>query len=61
MLKFEDFIKALDKDIRVEIYSKIGEFIYNGRLKDLKYQPEYIMRIVPQHTSREVYLEIQVY
>ena len=30
-MKFEDFSKTIDKDIRVEIYDKIGELIYNGR------------------------------
>ena len=61
MLKFEDFIKALDKDIKVEIYDKIGGFMYSGKLRDLKQYPDLIMRIVPQHTSRECYLDIYVY
>ena len=61
MLKFEDFIKAIDKDIRVEIYNKIGDPMYNGKLRNLTYFPEFVMRISPQHTSREVYLEIYTY
>ena len=61
MLKFEDFAKTIDKDLKVEIYDKLGGFIWSGKLRDLKEQPELIMRIVPQHTSREVYLEIYTY
>lgn len=60
-MKFEDFSKTIDKDMRVEIYDKIGELIYNGRLSKLKDIPENILRIVPQATSREIYLEITVY
>lgn len=60
-MRFEDFSKTIDKDMRVEIYDKIGELIYNGRLSKLKDIPENILRIVPQATSREIYLEITVY
>lgn len=61
MVKFEDFIKTIDKDIRVEIYSRLGEIIHNGKISDIKYYPDNIIRIIPQSTSREVYLEIYVY
>lgn len=60
MVKFEDFIKTVDKDMRVEIYNNIGEFIYNGKLKDLKNFPESIIRLFPQYNSREVYLELVI-
>ena len=61
MVKFEELIKTLDADIRVEIYDKIGSLIHNGKLVDLKYIPDYVLRIVPQCTSREIYLEIYTY
>ena len=61
MLKFEDLMKTLDGDIRVEIYSHVGDLIHNGKLKDLKFIPDNVLRIIPQSTSREVYLEISVY
>lgn len=61
MLKFDELIKAIDKDIRIEIYNYYGDLIYNGQLKNLKNYPDSVLRIVPQSTSREVYLEIIVY
>lgn len=61
MLKFEDFAKALDKDLRIEVYDKIGNLMHNGKLKDLKFMPENIVKIVPQSTSREIFLEIYTY
>lgn len=61
MLRFEDVAKALDKDIRVEVYDKIGNLIHNGKLRDLKVMPENIIRITPQSTSREIFLEIYTY
>lgn len=60
-MKFEELVKTLDGDVRVEIYSIIGDIIHNGKLKDLKFFPDRVLRIVPQSTSREVYLEITVY
>jgi hypothetical protein len=60
-MKFEELIKTLDGDIWVEIYSMLGDVIYTGKLKDLKYIPDKVMRIIPQSTSRQVYLEIYVY
>ena len=60
-MKFEELIKTLDGDIWVEIYSMLGDIIYTGKLKDLKYIPDKVMRIIPQSTSRQVYLEIYVY
>lgn len=61
MIKFADFVTTLDKDIKVEIYSALGEIIYNGRLRNLKVLPEKILRIIPKGTSKEIYLEITVY
>lgn len=62
MLKFEDLYKTLDGHIRVEIYEhKTGDFIFNGKLKDLKVIPDNVMRIALERTSREAYLEIYVY
>ena len=61
-MKFQDFIKTLDKDIRVEIYEwESGDIKYNGRLRNLTYFPDKVSRIIPQRTSREIYLEIYVY
>ena len=61
-MKFEEFIKTLDKDIRVEIYEwKTGVLKYNGRLRNLTYFPDKVSRIIPQNTSRESYLEIYTY
>lgn len=60
-MKFEDFVKTIDRDMRVEVYDKVGGMIHNGKLSELKFMPERVLRIVPQATSREVYLEITVY
>ena len=60
-MKFEELVKTLDGDIWVEIYSAVGDIVHNGKLKDLKYMPDRVMRIVPQSTSRQLYLEIYVY
>lgn len=60
-MKFEELIKTLDGDIWVEIYSMLGDVIHTGKLKDLKYIPDKVMRIIPQSTSKQVYLEIYVY
>lgn len=60
-MKFEELIKTLDGDVWVEIYSMLGDVIHAGKLKDLKYIPDKVMRIIPQSTSRQVYLEIYVY
>ena len=60
-MKFEELVKTLDCDMWVEVYSSLGENIHIGKLKDLKYYPDRVMRIVPQSTSRQLYLEIYVY
>ena len=60
-MKFEELVKTLDGDIWVEIYSQLGDKIHIGKLKDLKYYPDRVIRIIPQSTSRQVYLEITVY
>lgn len=64
-MKFEDLIKTLDPDTRVEIFEVnnriIERTIFSGRIKNLKTYPDCVMKIIPQSTSRENYLEIQVY
>lgn len=61
MVKFEELVKTLDVDTRVELYDKVGELIFNGKVRDLKFMPDFVLRIIPQSTSREVYLEITTY
>lgn len=61
MIKFKDLITTIDKDMRVEVYSAVGELIHNGKISEIKMMPEKVLRIVPQATSREVYLELTVY
>lgn len=61
MLKFEDFAKTLDGDVVVFIYTQLGEFVHKGKLKDLKYMPDNIMRIIPHCDNKQVYLEVRVY
>lgn len=61
MFKFEELAKALDGYVFVEIYDKLGDMIFKGKLKDLKYMPDNVVKIVPQSTSREIYLEIYTY
>lgn len=61
MVKFEELLKTLDVDTRVELYDKVGELIFNGKVRDLKFMPDFVLRIIPQSTSREVYLEITTY
>lgn len=65
MLKFEDLIKILDPDTQVEILETnnriIERTLFTGKIRNLKTYPDYVMKIIPQSTSREVYLEIQVY
>ena len=54
MVKFEELVKTLDVDTRVELYDKVGELIFNGKVKDLKFMPDFVLRIIPQSKSREV-------
>ena len=66
MLMFEDLVKTLDPCIKVEIYvtDKNGisdRQLYSGSLRNLKVYPDAVLKIVPQTTSREVYLEIYAY
>ena len=61
MVKFEELVKTLDVDTRIELYDKVGELIFNGKVRDLKFMPDFVLRIIPQSTSREVYLEIITY
>ena len=61
MVKFDELVKTLDVDTRVELYDKVGELIFNGKVRELKFMPDFVLRIIPQSTSREVYLEITTY
>ena len=61
MVKFEELVKTLDVDTRVELYDKVGELIFNGKVRELKFMPDFVLRIIPQSTSREEYLEITTY
>ena len=61
MVKFEELVKTLDVDTRVELYDKVGELIFNGKVRELIFMPDFVLRIIPQSTSREVYLEITTY
>ena len=61
MVKFEELVKTLDVDTRVELYDQVGELIFNGKVRELKFMPDFVLRIIPQSTSREVYLEITTY
>ena len=61
MVKFEELVKTLDVDTRVELYDKVGELIFNGKVRDWKFMPDFVLRIIPQSTSREVYVEITTY
>ena len=61
MVKFEELVKTLDVDTRAELYDRVGELIFNGKVRDLKFMPDFVLRIIPQSTSREVYLEITTY
>ena len=61
MVKFEELVKTLDVDTRVELYDKVGELIFNGKVRELKFMPDFVLRIIPQSTSREAYLEITTY
>lgn len=61
-MKFEELLKALDPYTKVELYEVNGDkLLFTGMIKDLKNHPDRVMSIVPQKTSREVYLEIRVY
>lgn len=64
-MKFEELVNTLDPDTRVEIVEVnnriIERTIFNGRIRNLTTYPDYVMKIIPQSTSRENYLEIQVY
>lgn len=64
-MKFEDLVKVLDPNTHVEIFETsnriVERTIFTGKLANLKTYPEYVMRVIPQSTSREVYLEIYVY
>lgn len=61
-MKFEDLVKVIDAYTKIELYEFNGEkLLFTGAIKDLKNHPDRVMSIVPQKTSREVYLEIKVY
>ena len=63
---FDELVKTLDPCMKVEIYvtDKNGIMdrqLYSGTLRNLKVYPDAVMKIVPQSSSREVYLEIYAY
>jgi hypothetical protein len=66
MLMFEELVKTIDPLMRVDIFVTdrngiVDKQLYSGTLKNLKVYPDAVMKIVPQRTSREVYLEIYAY
>lgn len=64
MIKIDEFVKLLDVFTRVEVVKNGDRTLFNGKVKDLKLQELYeyhICKIIPCSTSRETYLEIDVY
>lgn len=64
MLKIDDLIKTLDVFTRIEIIKTGDRTIFSGKVKDVKIQDLedlHIYKIMPCSTSRETYLEIDVY
>lgn len=64
MLKIEELVKTLDVFTRVEIIKTGDRTIFSGKVKDIKIQDLeefHIYKIMPCSTSRETYLEIDVY
>ena len=63
-MKFEELIKVLDILTYVEILKTGDGVVFKGRLKDINPadMTEYrVYKILPCATSRETYLEIDVY
>ena len=63
-MKFEELIKVLDILTYVEILKTGDGVVFKGRLKDINPvdMTEYrVYKVLPCATSRETYLEIDVY
>jgi hypothetical protein len=63
-MKFEELLKVLDVLTWVEVLKTGDGIVYKGRLKDIKplEMVDYnVYRVIPCATSRETYLEIDVY
>jgi hypothetical protein len=63
-MRFEEILKVLDVLTWVEILKTGDGVVYNGRLKDINpiEMADYrVYRVVPCGSSRETYLEIDVY
>lgn len=63
-MRFEELIKVLDVLTWVEVLKTGDGVVYKGRLKDIKpIDMKYyrVYKVIPCATSRETYLEIDVY
>ena len=63
-MKFEEALKVLDVLTMVEVVKTGDRIVFKGRLKDINpvEMTEYrVYKIMPCATSRETYLEIDVY
>lgn len=63
-MKFEELLKVLDVLTWVEVLNTGDGIVYKGRLKDINTteMADYrVYKVMPCATSRETYLEIDVY
>lgn len=63
-MRFEELIKVLDILTWVEVLKTGDGVVYKGRLKDIKpidINDYRVYKVIPCATSRETYLEIDVY
>lgn len=63
MVKFDEFLKTLDPDARIDVYDIMSGFeLYRGKVRECKNleKERSLMRTIAQSTSREVYLELYV-
>ena len=63
-MRFEELLNVLDVLTWVEVLKTGDGIVYKGRLKDIKplEMVDYnVYRVIPCATSRETYLEIDVY
>lgn len=63
-MKFEEILKIIDVLTWVEVVKNGDRIVFKGRLKDIKVDEmaDYnVFKISPCSTSRETYLEINVY
>lgn len=64
MLKIEEVIKVLDVFTRIDIVKTGDRTLFSGKAKDIKLQELenfHVYKVMPCYTSRETYLEIDVY